>query len=67
MDKKCLTLRANQINGSILYKAFFNAQDCLYWLNAMIMHDSLQVNKETNRYQWLMANRSFASTSNYDL
>jgi hypothetical protein len=67
MDKKCLTLRANQIDGPILYKAFFDAQDCLYWLNATIMHDPAQLNKEPNRYQWLMANGSSASTSDYDL
>jgi hypothetical protein len=46
MDKKCLTLRANQIDGPILYKAFFDAQDCLYWLNATIIHNSMQVNKD---------------------
>jgi hypothetical protein len=67
MDKKCLTLRANQMNGPILYKAFFNAQDCLYWLNATIMHDPLQVNKDPSGGQWLMANGFFASTSDYDL
>jgi hypothetical protein len=62
-----LTLRANQIDGPILYKAFFDAQDCLYWLNATIMHDPAQLNKEPNGYQWLMANRSSASSSNFDL
>jgi hypothetical protein len=67
IDEKCLTLRANQIDGPILYKAFFDAQDYLYWLNATIMHNPTQVNKEPNGYQWLMANGSSASTSNYDL
>jgi hypothetical protein len=67
MDKKCLTLKANQIDSPILYKAFFDAQDCLYWLNATIMHDPTQVNKEPSGGQWLMTNGSSASTSNYDL
>jgi transposase InsO family protein len=31
------------------------------------MHDPAQLNKEPNGYQWLMANGSSASTSNYDL
>jgi hypothetical protein len=67
MDKKCLTLRANQIDGPTLYKAFFDAQDRLYWLNATIMHDPAQLNKELNGYQWLMANGSSVSTSDYNL